>query len=241
MIESNRKFYKGISACTLNGDISASLWFLMLLLELTLSQLSEWASDSRWHLPQNQKSKRDCYRRKQGGKFTALLCQSAAVDKVTSWISGKIWPWGLSAHTGWWSTMLYWSTYSSKEPGCFLNNRVDTSRVHQQEQSVALQPLHNLTAHTTLPWTGQHSVSSRQNLWQNYLIYIRFHLKLHLKLRSSELLDMVRSWLCPLFTLEMWLMSCKLNHNTCICPLPKEKSFCLKKTQRSLQCMFISI
>lgn len=127
-----------------------------------------------------------------------------------------------------------------KEPGCFLNN---TSMALQQEQSVALHPLHNLTAHTTLPWTGQHSAASSQNLWQNYLIYIRYHLKLHLKLRSSEFLDMLRSWLCPLLTLEVWLISCKLNHNTSICSLSKskEKSFCLKKAQRSLQCMFISI
>lgn len=62
---------------------------------------------------------------------------------------------------------------------------------HQQEQSVALQLLHNLTAHTTLPWTGQHSAASSQNLRQNYLIYTRYHLKLHLTLRNSELLDVL--------------------------------------------------
>lgn len=95
MIGSDKRLYKGISACALYRDISAALWLLMLLLKLTLSQLSEWAYDSRCHLPQNRKSKRDCYRRKQGGNLIALLCQSAAIDKVTSWISGKIWPWGL--------------------------------------------------------------------------------------------------------------------------------------------------
>lgn len=202
IIDSYKKFYKGISACTLNGDISAALRLLMLLLELTLSQLSEWASDSRWHLPQNQKSKRDCYRRKKGGKFIALLCQSAAIDKVTLWISGKIWPWGLSLLTQAGEAQCFIGALTAqKSLDAFLNNRADSSMTHQQEQSLALQLLHNITAHTTLPWTGQHSAASSQNLWQNYLIYIRYHFKPHLKLRSSEHLDMLRSCLCPLLTL----------------------------------------
>lgn len=92
------------------------------------------SSDSRWQLAQKQRDRKDYYRRKQSRKLTAMLCQTAAVDKVTSLVDGKkqMGPSPCLPRQEKWSALFLCVVLEApKEPGPFLNNMINTSLSHQ--------------------------------------------------------------------------------------------------------------
>lgn len=216
MIDCNKKSYKRHFTPHPQWAISAALGLLLLLLALAPSPalcLSARASDSRWQLPQNQKGKRDCYQRTQSRKLIDLLCrcwQGHILDQRQNWVMRA----SLSSPgLGKQSALFPCAAFAAgKEPGSFWNDRIDTSVNHQHEQSVTLQPMHNLEHHDTAgnsssvihPPPDVHSELGRtcstgslaagikplhsrespiQKLGQNYFLYVSYPLKFHWKLR----------------------------------------------------------
>lgn len=114
--------------------------------------LSAWATDSRWQLPQNQRGKKGLLQEKTKQKAhcpaLAVCCcwQGHIVDQ---WQNSAMRASLFSPRLGKQRALSLCAAFTArKEPGGFLNDRIDTSLNYRCEQSVTSEPLYNLTAHT---------------------------------------------------------------------------------------------
>ena len=141
------------------GYFCSSFWLLLLLLALAPSPalcLHELLTADGSFL-KNRGAKGIATEGKKGE--SSPPCQSAAVDKVTPLISGKIRPSLSLPMLGKQSALFPCAAFAAqKEHGCFLNNWINISLNHWRGQSVALQSLHNLAA--TLLLAGLHRLPS---------------------------------------------------------------------------------